>query len=129
MKTLRWYRTNNGVIAGVCDGLSQSLDIPVGWIRIFFAVFTLIGGGGILSYIALAVSLPSQSKIDSANEPKILGVCLFLSQRLEIEIGIVRFLAILTAAISFGITIIAYIAAYFLFPSLFPRKNDFKDIN
>ena len=40
-------------IAGVCAGLSRASDMPVWMIRIFFFVFIIFAGYGIILYISL----------------------------------------------------------------------------
>lgn len=51
--------TTNKVVAGVCGGLGEYLQVDVTLVRWFFAVGTLITGGlGFLGYVALVVLMP-----------------------------------------------------------------------
>lgn len=57
-RTQPLYRdTNDRMIAGVCSGLGHYFDIDTTLVRVVFVVFTLIGGGGILAYLLLAIIL------------------------------------------------------------------------
>ena len=46
------------MIAGVCAGLADYLDIDVTWIRIAFVVAVLAGFSGLLAYIILWIAVP-----------------------------------------------------------------------
>ena len=56
-KRLERSRTNR-VIAGVCGGLGEYLDIDATFVRVAIIVLTVIGGVGILVYIVLLVLMP-----------------------------------------------------------------------
>ncbi|RMD97923.1 MAG: PspC domain-containing protein [Deltaproteobacteria bacterium] len=54
-----WYRISEGrKIAGVCTGLSEVFGIPVTLVRLAFLLSTLIGGWGIIIYLALWCLMP-----------------------------------------------------------------------
>lgn len=125
-QTLKWYRREDGAVAGVCGGLADRLDLPVGVVRLAFIVVTLLGGSGIIAYLMLALALPRKDQATSALESKILGVCSSLSTKLEIEVGLVRVLALVALFCSFGLAIFAYIAAYFFLPN---TQQNIKNIN
>ena len=46
-------RAEGRVIAGVCAGIAQTLDVDVTLVRLVFALLALAGGAGILLYLAL----------------------------------------------------------------------------
>jgi signal transduction histidine kinase len=46
-------RDEGRVIAGVCAGIAQALDVDVTLVRLVFALLALAGGAGILLYLAL----------------------------------------------------------------------------
>lgn len=51
--------TTNRVIAGVCGGLGEYLQVDPTWVRIFFVVLALFTGGlWILVYVALVLLVP-----------------------------------------------------------------------
>lgn len=51
--------TTNKVVAGVCGGIAEYLQVDVTLVRWFFAVGTVLTGGlGLLGYIALVVLMP-----------------------------------------------------------------------
>ena len=58
MKKKLYRNEQEKMIAGVCEGLAEYLDIDVTWIRIAFVVAVLAGFSGILAYIILWIALP-----------------------------------------------------------------------
>lgn len=46
------------MIAGVCGGIAEYLQVDVTWIRLVMAVLVLVGGIGLLAYIVLAIIIP-----------------------------------------------------------------------
>ena len=52
------------IIFGVCGGIGERLGIDSTVIRIAFVVFCLLGGSGVLLYIASAVLMPSEAQIN-----------------------------------------------------------------
>lgn len=53
------------MLAGVCGGLARYFDIHPAFYRVGFVVLTLIGGAGILIYIAAALVIPDEGEADS----------------------------------------------------------------
>jgi phage shock protein PspC (stress-responsive transcriptional regulator) len=53
------------MLAGVCGGLARYFDIHPAFYRIGFVVLTLIGGAGILIYLAAALVIPDEGEEDS----------------------------------------------------------------
>lgn len=47
------------ILAGVCSGVAAHLQVPVKWVRIGFAVSSLLAGAGIVLYAWLWIFLPS----------------------------------------------------------------------
>ena len=57
----RLYKSSkNKVLAGVCGGISEYYNLDPTIVRLGLAVFTLIGGAGILAYIIAALVIPSE---------------------------------------------------------------------
>lgn len=53
------YRTNQGkVIAGVCGGIAEYLNIDPTVIRLIWALVGLMGGFGVIGYIVAALIIP-----------------------------------------------------------------------
>lgn len=46
------------IIGGVCGGIGEYLNIAPVWIRVFFVIFTLFFGAGVLIYVVLWIALP-----------------------------------------------------------------------
>src|SRR5438876_1623717 len=53
------------MVAGVAGGLARYFDIHPAVYRVGFVVLTLLGGAGILIYLALALVMPDEGKEDS----------------------------------------------------------------
>jgi len=53
------------MLAGVCGGLASYFEIHPAFYRVGFVVLTLLGGAGILIYIAAALVMPDEGKTDS----------------------------------------------------------------
>ncbi len=111
---MKWVRAKDGAIFGVCKGLARALDIPVGVFRLVWIVSILFFGAGIGLYLLFALSLPRKDKLAQAREPWILGVCAKIATRSNLEIGVVRFLAISLALLSMGATGVGYVVLYFV---------------
>ncbi len=114
-ETDRWVRGQNGWVAGVCAGLAKSLGIETWIVRIMWLVSVLFLGLGLFVYFGLMFSLPLENQVPQAYQPKVLGVCNELSQRFHVEIGIVRFLALVLAVSSLGLTVVGYLILYLVF--------------
>jgi len=112
----RWVRARDGLVAGVCSGLGRRFNIEPWVVRLFWLALVAALGTGLLLYLVLAVSLPREDRLAEAQERRILGVCGRISRVTDMEVGLVRTLAILLALASFGFTVIVYIVLYFTLP-------------
>lgn len=55
----RLYRDpRNGMVAGVCAGIAGYFGWDPTWVRLGWALFTLMGGSGLLAYIIAAIVIP-----------------------------------------------------------------------
>ena len=65
----RLTRSRKGqVVAGVCSGVGQYLNIDANLVRLGFVVLTVFGGMGILLYLAAWVILPEEGEDTSIAE-------------------------------------------------------------
>jgi len=64
VKRLERSRSNR-MLAGVCGGLARYFDLNPAFYRVGFVVLTLLGGAGVLIYIAAALVIPEEGKADS----------------------------------------------------------------
>jgi phage shock protein PspC (stress-responsive transcriptional regulator) len=64
MRRLERVRSDR-MLAGVCGGLARTFGIHPAFYRVGFVVLTLIGGAGILIYLAAALVIPDEGKQDS----------------------------------------------------------------
>ena len=72
MQQSRLYRSqSNSVIAGVCGGLGDSLNVDPILFRVLFLLALIIGGSGFIVYLILWIVLPLEEipVINSSNEP------------------------------------------------------------
>jgi phage shock protein PspC (stress-responsive transcriptional regulator)/predicted membrane protein len=53
------------LLAGVAGGLGRYFDISPNFFRVGFAILTLVGGAGILLYLAAALVIPEEGRTDS----------------------------------------------------------------
>jgi len=61
MEPKRIYRSRtNRVLAGVCQGLGEYLNIDPTLVRLAWAVLFLFGGAGLLAYIIAWIIIPEE---------------------------------------------------------------------
>ena len=67
----KWYRSRRGIIFGVCQGLADWKQLPVGMLRLILILVFLITGGIIVTvtYIVLAIVL-SPEPPDREEDPE-----------------------------------------------------------
>lgn len=69
MVETKLYRSKNErMIAGVCGGIAEYLDIDPVMIRLLWALFTCFAGSGILIYIIACIIIPNEK----INDPVII---------------------------------------------------------
>jgi phage shock protein PspC (stress-responsive transcriptional regulator) len=112
--TLQWVRASDGLIGGVCKGMCDSFGFPVWALRLAWLFLLLWFGTGAFLYIICWIAFPREDKIPEALQGKIFGVCSKLSVKFDLEIGLVRLIAILLLLSSGGLVILAYIVAAML---------------
>ena len=57
----RLYRDkSNEMIAGVCSGIAEYLDVDATIIRLVFVLFAFLGGGGLWIYLVLWIIMPEK---------------------------------------------------------------------
>ena len=112
-KATPWVRVKDAPIAGVCGGLAKIMDVEAYLIRLGLVVFIFFGGVGALAYVLLALAMPREDNVDKYFSKKVLGVCYALSQKLEIDLVMIRFATLVLMVTSFGVGIIVYVALFF----------------
>ena len=50
----------NRMLAGVCGGIAEYLDIDPTLVRVIWAVLSLTGGAGLIAYIVCIVLMPEK---------------------------------------------------------------------
>lgn len=112
-----WTRSQDGWIAGVCQGLGERFDINPNVIRLMWVASILFLGFGVFAYLVFTFCLPVEGHEDEGHEPKILGVCYRLAKKMDIDLGLLRVLVVLISISSLGTAILAYIILHFLIPA------------
>ena len=70
MNNKRLYKNSDDVvIAGVCSGLAEYLNMDVSLVRILVVAIVVFTGVGIIPYILLAVLLPDKKDVIGQDEP------------------------------------------------------------
>jgi phage shock protein C len=70
MASKRLYRSRNEkMVAGVCGGLADYLDIDPTIIRIIWVVVTLMGGAGLLAYLVMWIVVPLEPEATAPESP------------------------------------------------------------
>jgi phage shock protein C len=60
-ETRKLYRSRtNRQVAGVCGGLAQYFNLDATLIRILFVVLAVLGGSGIVLYLAMWIIVPKE---------------------------------------------------------------------
>ncbi|MBO5336485.1 MAG: PspC domain-containing protein [Lachnospiraceae bacterium] len=59
----RLYKSNNKMIDGVCAGVAEYFNIDPTVVRVVWAIFSCMGGSGILAYIIAALVMPKNPEV------------------------------------------------------------------
>ena len=61
------FRSSDRILAGVCGGLAEYLDVDPTLIRVIYAALGLftVGFPGVLLYIILMILMPNYNQIDN----------------------------------------------------------------
>ncbi len=63
------YRSQeNKILGGICGGLGEYLGIDPTLVRIFFVIFSLASGSGVLVYLLLWIIIPSAGETSGTEE-------------------------------------------------------------
>jgi phage shock protein PspC (stress-responsive transcriptional regulator) len=114
--SIKWKRSTDGWILGVCEGLGLSFGINPNILRALLLLSMFAFGTGFLIYMILGFTLPKEDAVFEYNESKFLGVCKRISRSSEIELGLVRVFTVVSFIASAGITLILYIVLNFVLP-------------
>ena len=62
-----WQRAREGkMIAGVCRGLANRFGLPVAALRFAFILSLVLGGWGLIVYVALWIAMPLAPRVELA---------------------------------------------------------------
>jgi phage shock protein PspC (stress-responsive transcriptional regulator) len=110
----KWVRAEDGIIGGVCLSLARELQVEPWLVRAAWLMSLMFLGTGLVAYIICVIALPRTDRLPEANETMIMGVCIRLAKRSNLEIGLVRLLALTSLFVSLGGAIIGYIVLHFM---------------
>lgn len=69
MNGKRLYKSaTNRQISGVCGGLAEYFEVDTTLVRLAFVLLALLGGPGIILYIALAIAMPERPREEYKNK-------------------------------------------------------------
>ena len=64
MNGKRLYRSESSrMLCGVCAGIAEYFNLDPTLIRLAWALFCILGGGGVLAYILAAIIIPPESRV------------------------------------------------------------------
>jgi phage shock protein C len=112
----QWSRASDGILAGVCKGLSQRFDVDVMLVRLAWLFGVLFFGVGLCAYIILAIGLPKENKLNQAYESRIFGVCSRFARRFDLDVGLTRVGFTTALLLTGGTAFFAYLILYFILP-------------
>jgi phage shock protein PspC (stress-responsive transcriptional regulator) len=107
------FRTSDKILAGVCGGLAKRFNIEPWLVRFALVASILFLGFGLFFYVLLAIALPRENDFESALKPRVLGVCLQVAERNDLDIGLTRLIALLLLLASFGWVVLVYVILHF----------------
>lgn len=111
-----WQRSRTGPLGGVCEGLGKSFGVDPKLLRFLWLISVLLFGSGLLLYALLYFVLPAEDEIEDYQRPKILGVCYHFARHYRLDLGLLRFVALLIFFGSFGSSLLVYGILYFFAP-------------
>ena len=65
MKKKLYRDTDNEMLAGVCAGIAEYLEMDVSVIRLIWVIVTFFGGSGIIAYIVCALIIPANPMLNT----------------------------------------------------------------
>jgi phage shock protein PspC (stress-responsive transcriptional regulator) len=101
------------VIDGVCQGIAKALGINTNLIRILWLLLLFFWGMGLIFYIILSISLPSEDRLNCYFRPQISGVCLNLSRRFGLDLSLIRTSALILLLCSGGVAAVIYLGLHY----------------
>jgi phage shock protein C len=112
----RWWRSSeHSILAGVCEGLGEKLDIGPWIIRLLWLSTVLFLGTGLLLYVFAAIAFPKKHRLHERDK-MVLGVCANISRRLDMAPEIVRFACLVLSMASIGATAVIYLILAYTLP-------------
>ena len=137
LRTQRLARSDDGYLAGVCEGVGRYFGVNANVIRLIWLVAVLGFGTGVLLYALLWWLMPRENELPleptirvqrengqrhpplvrTVADRKVLGVCGGLARRWNLEPTLVRLGALSVVTVSGGLAAIAYLIAAIVIPS------------
>ena len=106
---------SGAVFGGVCKGIFKDAFLA----RTLFVLSTILSGLPLLIYLILWISLPIKGKLKEYKQPKIMGLCLYLSKKYQQDLVLIRLIA---TTLLFLLGFIPTIIIYLILGLLVPKK-------
>lgn len=123
---------NRKVVAGVCSGIANYLNIDVVWIRLFFVLFVVLGilsagisaALGIFIYIILWIAMPQNDQLPETtvkklyrdpDDKKLAGVASGVAKYFGTDVAVIRILFLVSFFLG-GFGLILYIVLWIAVP-------------
>ena len=114
---LFWTRASDGIIGGVCKGLADQFQVEPWLVRLMWLIAVLFLGLGLGAYLICWIAFPRRDLLEQEGPKKmIMGVCVRLHQRGDMELGLARMLWILLLLGTGGTAVVGYVVLHFLLP-------------
>lgn len=113
---LQWVRADDGIIGGVCLQLARQISADPWVVRLIWLAASVFLGIGFGVYLLCLLALPRTDKLEKAYDKKILGVCARLARRGNVEVGLVRLMALMVLVSTAGLALIAYFLLHLVLP-------------
>ena len=123
---------DEGKVAGVCAGLAEYFDTDVTWVRLVWLILSVFPGtiiGGLIAYVAAWILMPAADVVEphvysrkrlvrSQTDRMIAGVCAGIADFFELDVTLVRLMAVILAIFPGAIVcgILVYALAWLVMP-------------
>ena len=101
-------RSSEGILSGVCHGIATRYAVDPWAVRLLWLASVFALGTGALAYIVLAICLPRADRLLEHGEKRVLGVCIALSQKTGLDLGLLRAGVLFGGFATGGVVFVAY---------------------
>jgi phage shock protein PspC (stress-responsive transcriptional regulator) len=113
----KFMRSADGVFLGVFAGAAREFQVSANFLRALWLLSFFGFGIGLFFYLVLGFTLPREDKLAEYEKPKALGACVKIAKKTNVDLGVVRTIAVFLFFASFGSSLIAYVLVALLLDS------------